>query len=300
MASPRRRTKPKLGLIVGAVSVVLILGAIIFMFASPAQHVPYGADDSSEPALSSAAAAAAPAPPSSEGGFLDPTQVDTAALLPAPPAPGSARYDADRKVFLATRALKGSARWALAASDDDQSVPATLHDFSCAVDVNLDPADAPAMVSLLTRVTPDVARRVDQAKRHFNRKRPYLVDAGDICTAKTDALAQSPDYPSGHATWGWMTALLLAELAPDRATPVLIRGRAYGESRVICGVHTQSAVEAGRINAAGLVAALHASAAFNADLELARTELAGLRQQGQTPDPGACATEAGLTAAAYY
>jgi acid phosphatase (class A) len=31
--------------------------------------------------------------------------------------------------------------------------------------------------------------------------------------------------------------LILAELAPERATPILNRGRAYGESRVVCGVH---------------------------------------------------------------
>ena len=49
--------------------------------------------------------------------------------------------------------------------------------------------------------------------------------------------------------------MILAELEPDRASDILVRARAYGESRVVCGVHNASAVEGGRIIAAAMVAA---------------------------------------------
>ena len=53
-----------------------------------------------------------------------------------------------------------------------------------------------------------------------------IVSSGLACTARSEALAKSPDYPSGHASWGWAVGLILAELAPDRAVPILQRARA--------------------------------------------------------------------------
>ena len=239
------------------------------------------------------------APPGQDGS-LAANGLDSVAIAPPPPAPGSPRAEADRQIFRATRALQGSPRWALAARDDDQSIGATLQDFSCALGVNVDAASAPLTVQLFTRLIPDAQRTVEVAKARFNRKRPYLTDPGPICTAKTDDLAKSPDYPSGHTSWGWAAALIFAEIAPDHATAVLARGRAYGESRVVCGVHTVSAIDAGRVNGAALVAALHSSSAFRADLDQARAELAGLRSSGHAPDPAKCADEARLIATPAY
>jgi acid phosphatase (class A) len=77
---------------------------------------------------------------------------------------------------------------------------------------------------------------------------------------------------------GWAFGLILAEIAPDRAAAVLARGRAYGDSRLFCGVHNASAVEAGRVVGATMVAALHTSKEFRADLAAAETELFALRR----------------------
>jgi acid phosphatase (class A) len=92
---------------------------------------------------------------------------------------------------------------------------------------------------------------------------------------------------SGHATISWAWGLILAELAPDRATEILMRARSIGESRVVCGVHYPSDVEEGRTNGAALVAALHSSPEFRADMEKARAEVAAARE---TPHvgPGDC------------
>ena len=138
-----------------------------------------------------------------------------------------------------------------------------------------------------------------QVKDVFKRPRPYLRDAGAICVDRSRELDESPDYPSGHATWGFANALILAEMAPERSAEVLARGRAFGESRVVCGVHSPSAVEAGRTNAAALVAALHASPDFRADFEAARAEVVAARARGLA-DAGACAAEAELVAKAPY
>lgn len=232
------------------------------------------------------------------GYFTDATRPDTLRILPPAPQPGDARDQADRAIFKATRALKDTPRWALAINDVDSA--AIGRDMSCALGVELTPEAAPAVVRLIAKLAPDVSRATNGPKNYYGRKRPYLVDEGPICVEKTASLAASPDYPSGHSTWGWTVGLVLAELAPDRSTAILARARAFGESRLVCGVHNLSAVDAGRTNASAVVAALHGSEAFRADLEAARADLARARAAGPAPDAAACTAEAELVAQKLY
>lgn len=83
-----------------------------------------------------------------------------------------------------------------------------------------------------------------------------------------------------HASIGWACALTLAEIAPDRANAILARGLAYGQSRVVCGVHWKSDVEAGRVVGASTVSRLRAGAVFAAQLSAARKEIAAARAAG--------------------
>jgi acid phosphatase (class A) len=233
------------------------------------------------------------------GGYLGPDVTpDTVRILPPPPAAGSPRYEADRRIFRETRALQATPRWTLATADADQG--RFLEDQACALGAVLTPANAPRTLALLTRLRPDLSRAVTRPKDLYKHPRPYLTDPGPTCIAQTPSLAASPDYPSGHASFAWTVGLILAELAPDRATPILVRARAFGESRLICGVHTMSAVEAGRTNASALVAALHGSAAFRSDLDAARAEVAAARKAGPAPPVATCAAEAALIAASPY
>jgi acid phosphatase (class A) len=233
-------------------------------------------------------------------GYLTPqTWPDASKILPMAPTTGSAREAQDQLVFKTTRALEGSPRWALAQNDVPTQPPAMLKNFSCAIGTDLTPANAPKLTILLSRVGMDAGRQVSAVKDVYKRKRPYLIDAGKICTAPSAELDASPDYPSGHATWGWSIGLILAEIAPDRATPILSRARAYGESRVVCGVHSPSAVDGGRTNGAALISTLHGQAAFRADLEAARAEITALRAASH-PTEGACDAETDLVSKAAY
>lgn len=220
---------------------------------------------------------------------------DTAKILPAAPTVDSPRGMADRAIFKATRSLKDTPRWALAQNDVDESAPAMMRDFSCAMGANLTEVGAPHLAELLRRTRADVIVAVTKPKVLYRRQRPYLIDDGEICVAKTDSLAASADYPSGHTTWSWTVGLMLAQAEPDRATEILTRARAYGESRVVCGVHNASAIEAGRTNGAAVVAALNGDPAFRADIAAVAKEIARLRAAG-AQSAQACAAEAALTA----
>lgn len=232
-------------------------------------------------------------------GYLDAASApDTTVILPHAPVKGTARYEADRKIFLRTRKLKGSARWAMAVNDNDYSDTALSKDFTCALGVAINPQDEPHLSQLVSRMTPDLLKAMRDAKDFNKRKRPFLIDKGDTCIPITPDFAKSYDYPSGHATFSWSMGLILAEIAPDRATQVLARARAYGESRVVCGVHNASAVDAGRTEASIVVAALHSSSEFRADLDGARSELAAAR--AKAPPPANCDAENALVALPPY
>ena len=56
------------------------------------------------------------------------------------------------------------------------------------------------------------------AKEFFKRLRPYPDREAARRARRPSELKGSYDYPSGHTTWGWTWALILANLAPDRAT----------------------------------------------------------------------------------
>jgi acid phosphatase (class A) len=102
-------------------------------------------------------------------------------------------------------------------------------------------------------------------------------------------------YPSGHTSIGWNWALTLTEIAPDHADAILQRGRAFGQSRGICGAHWKSDIESGRIIGAATFAKLHASPVFMAQMAAARAEVSKARSRGAAPS-GNCAAEAAALA----
>jgi acid phosphatase (class A) len=243
------------------------------------------------------APAVKPLPPPPQPYLTGAMSPDTYRILPPAPLPGTARYEADRKMFLGTRGLKDSPRWALALNDDN--IGLLRKDMSCALGVELTDQNAPRFTDLMRRVGRDSSNLTNLPKDQFKRLRPFLVDKGPICIDPDGGIAKSFDYPSGHVTYSWLIGLILSELAPDRATDILIRARAFGDSRMVCGVHNMSAVESGRTNASVIVASLHGQAQFRSDMDALRPEIAAARKAGPAPDPAACAKEAELTKSPY-
>ena len=219
---------------------------------------------------------------------------DAVAVLPTPPAVGSPQQAGDEATFLATRKLQGSARWALATRDAVLSSASLADDFSCAVGTRLTEASVPALFRIMDRAKADVAALYSGPKDHYGRTRPFVGNDEPICVARDPKLAANGSYPSGHTTIGDSLALILAEAAPAHATAILARGRVFGESRVVCGVHWASDVEAGYLTASTLVAALHGSADFRADVAALHDEIAAATGGG--PDGGECGVEAAAAA----
>jgi len=239
-----------------------------------------------DPAATPAAARAPATPPYISG--------DAAALfvvLPPAPKDGDARDQADRRIFRETRALEGTPRWKMAADDAELGNGPMLKHFACSLDIELTPQQAPRLTALVQKVTRESAAAMAKAKDFYKRHRPFTVDAGPTCVPPS-TVGTSYDYPSGHTTAGWAWGLVLAQVDPSRATPIMARGRAIGDSRVVCGMHNASAVEGARMLTGAAVSLISASALYQSDLATARKELATLRAGAhQRPDAAQCAIE---------
>jgi acid phosphatase (class A) len=227
-------------------------------------------------------------------GYIAPEEnVDSLALLPPPPAKDSVAFELDQKVSQANLALRGTARWELASQDNVLHFPEAAETFSCALGAAITQESTPYLYQLIRRTLADAGLATYGAKNHYQRTRPFVANGAPTCaTAKEEEhLRSDGSYPSGHTAVGWAWALILTEIAPDRMDALLARGRAFGQSRVICNVHWQSDVIEGRAVGAAAVARLNADPGFREDLETARAELASARATGSEPVRD-CAAEA--------
>ena len=206
------------------------------------------------------------------------------ALIPPPPADGSAALALDEEISRKSFALRGTPRWDLAARDADLSFPEAAGTFSCALGVPISEQETPHLYMLLRRTLANAGLSTYAAKNKYQRKRPFMKNKEPICTPdEEEGLIKDGSYPSGHTAIGWAWALILTEIAPERADAILARGRAFGESRNVCNVHWRSDVSEGRFMGAAAVARLHADSVFRAGIEAAKTEFAAVRAKGSKP-----------------
>jgi acid phosphatase (class A) len=212
------------------------------------------------------------------------TLPNSLALVPPPPQAGSAAFALDQAVSRHSLPLRGTARWTLAAEDADLKFPHAAGTFSCALHAPVTEQDTPHLYRLLRRSLADAGLSTYTAKNQYRRARPFTVNGQPICTpAEENFLRSDGSYPSGHNAVGWAWALILTEIAPDRTDAILARGRAFGQSRVVCNVHWESDTIEGRFMGSAAVARLHADPAFRVDLEAAKAELASVRARGLPP-----------------
>jgi len=149
-----------------------------------------------------------------------------------------------------------------------------------ALGIKISREETPHLHLLLHRVLTDAAYASNSSKGLFKRIRPFIETGVASCTPEHEAfLSRDGSYPSGHAVTGMMWGMTLTSIAPDRATELMQKARAFGHGRAICGVHWESDVEAGRMLAAGAVARLQANEEFQQQRAEARAELEAIRSR---------------------
>ncbi len=212
---------------------------------------------------------------------------DSLALVSEVPSENSMLARADVAMNEAYLQQQGDVRWEVAARDSVLAFPAATESFQCELGIAINEAQTPSLYRLMRRSLVDAGLSTYAAKNHYKRARPFMVNGKPTCTPDDEAqLSSDGSYPSGHAAIGWAWSLLLAELAPERASALLVRGREFGTSRAVCNVHWPSDVAAGQMVGAAAVSVLHTDRAFQRDMRAARDEIAAVRAAGPTPPTG--------------
>ena len=212
-------------------------------------------------------------------GYLQGDEITYLAYLAAPPAEGSAEDALDLAAVKTLQSEATDARWQQAQTDGLYLYP----QFETAFGGPIDREHAPHLVHLLNEALRDVSLPTTAGKGYFARPRPYQrLKLARVCLeAGGPGLLVPPDptdrnsYPSGHAANGWTTALILAQVAPDNAAAILARADDYALSRIICGHHFPTDVQASRMLAAAIVSREATVPAFQRDLACAKAEHAG-------------------------
>lgn len=194
-------------------------------------------------------------------------------LTIAPPPSGSIEQKRDEFVFRKTRSYENDGRWKQAIIDSKANTEEIVNGFSCAAGHQLSAKNMPHFFKLLAKTNEDAGRLVGKSKKEYRISRPYIRYGGVVCNA-----AIGYDYPSGHSMKGWIVARLLAEFYPNRQAEIFIHARSFAESRVICGVHSLSAVEVVEDYSANIFDRLKKLPAFQNDLSAAKSEMLTLEK----------------------
>lgn len=207
--------------------------------------------------------------------LLDSTHMPNAVyFLPAPPTESSEAFRYDQSQYQWGKEQRNdSARLAIAVNDAVWSIDNICKIYSGVLGITISKEATPAIYRMLTigLITTDQAGKLP--KNHYMRTRPYVYyNEPTIYPGDEGWLRNNGSYPSGHTILGWSAALLLTELAPDKADTIMARGYMYGQSRVIAGYHWQSDVDAARLVASAAVARLHADKRFLKLMKKARKE----------------------------
>jgi acid phosphatase (class A) len=207
--------------------------------------------------------------------YISIQQVNLAKLLAPPPAAQSELQRLDLDAVLELQRGRTPSQAERAVADNDLSI------FRIAGEVlgpNFTAARVPKTTTFFGRLNEDARSLLLATKDVWDRPRPFKVSTE---VKAVGALPANGSYPSGHATRGYLAAILFATMVPEKSGSLFARGREYGQNRVLAGVHFPTDIEAGRIGATAMAAEFMQNAAFTKDLAEAKAELR--RELGLSP-----------------
>jgi len=195
-------------------------------------------------------------------------------IMPAPPAFDSPEFANDVVRYCwGKQQRQDPDRVALAIADAEWNDHAKLFlQWKDAFGLEINETNTPEIWKLMetSLATTDPMRK--EPKAFYQRERPFERFDDSMPSHEEDDLRGEGSYPSGHSLRGWTISLLLAQIAPERATEIFSRGWDYCNSRVIVGAHWQSDVDASRTAASIGFCALQGNDAFIAQMKKAQQE----------------------------
>lgn len=164
--------------------------------------------------------------------------------------------------------------------------------FSESMGIAISPELTPEIWKLASGATSDAMAEKKRVKNLYQRIRPFTTFGEPSLTPETDEEeAFSSCYPSGHSVAGWMFALALSTVAPERTAEILVCAREYALDRVICGHHWKSDIDVGMMLSMGVFSNVVVSEAYQQQLVKARAEYKRIKEGTGVEAPKAANTQ---------
>jgi len=199
--------------------------------------------------------------------FVSRTQVDLPILLAPAPSNSSAQTQSEIAEIIQIQKMRSPLEEATAVSDNELSV------FRLASDVlgpRFKPENLPLTAKFFQRLKSDLGQIVHAGKDCWNRPRPYALSPE---IKSCFGVVPEGSYPSGHSTFGFMSAVVLSGMVPEKKAEIFDRAAQYGRSRMVCGVHYHSDIDAGRIAGTAAAAFAMQDPDFRKEFEGAKKEI---------------------------
>jgi acid phosphatase (class A) len=195
--------------------------------------------------------------------YLATEELDTTFFMAPTPSAQASRKEVEIVVGLQQ---KRTAEQLARCMDDIQQ---SVFRFADVVGENFATEKLPKATNFFHRVYKTESAFNKQGKTKWERPRPPAFDERVKPIQKLDNAA----YPSGHSAFAYLTAIVLADIVPEKREAIFARAIEFGDNRVLGGMHFPSDVEAGRQMAAMVAVLMYRNPAFRKDLEDARAEV---------------------------
>ena len=159
--------------------------------------------------------------------YLEESEVaNSLELLPPPPEAGSILFLYDKARYDWGKLQRDTPRGEQAVSDARVNGDGVPFAFSEAFGIEITRDKTPELYRLIINMREDAGDLATRhAKEYYMRVRPFSFFNEMTCNPEQqEELSTNGSYPSGHTAIGWATALVLAEINPDRQNEILKRG----------------------------------------------------------------------------
>jgi len=203
-----------------------------------------------------------------EPSFVSAEQTHVLLILPTPPAADSEKTKTELAKLHRIEAARTKEQSDQAMADDKNE---TIFIYRNVLGAMFTPEAFPITAAFSARVKNDEGINATPAKDSFQRVRPYNLDKTlhPICATKT----KNDSYPSGHTTAGYILALALIDMVPEKRDAILARADDYANNRLICGVHFPSDLQASKLLAYSIHSVMGINPQYQKEMTAARNEL---------------------------
>lgn len=204
----------------------------------------------------------------SEARFIDVEQIHAEQLLAPPPVVGSPASQNELATLHQIQTSRSKLQVKTAQSDEAAK---SIFLYQDVLGEKFNAENFTITARFSKRIKKDVHLATTSAKNMFHRVRPYHLDKTltPVCHIK---MADN-SYPSEHSTLGYVYALVLIEIMPEKRDVILARADEYAYNRLVCGAHFPSDVAAGKKIAYAIYDNMDRNPQFQKALTAVRNEL---------------------------